>query len=111
MEVRRQPEARAYPVHSLREGHVSQGPSFKHPDLEQGPGGDPEAGTRRGLAVPDADFEPAPQVRVRPPQRRLTSTASSCNSGPGLPVRAIVRDTQPGSSESVSYAPKCAVDR
>ena len=32
-----------------------QGPAAEHPALEQGPGGDSEAGARGGLAVSDAD--------------------------------------------------------
>jgi len=43
----------------------------------KGPGGDPEAGTRRGPAVSDADLQPAAQVRVRPPQGRLTRVSTS----------------------------------
>jgi hypothetical protein len=54
---------------SLREGNVSQGPTAEHPAVEQGPGGDPEASPGGGLALPDADLEPAAQVRVGTAQR------------------------------------------
>ena len=66
-------QARARSVLPLREGHVPQGPAAEHPALEQGPGGDPEARARGGLAVSDADREPAAQVRVRAAQGDLTS--------------------------------------
>ena len=49
MEVRQGWQARACPVLPLREGHVPQGPAAEHPAVEQGPGGDPEAGARGGL--------------------------------------------------------------
>jgi hypothetical protein len=57
----RQPLASASGL-ALREGDVSEGPQAEHPVVEQGPGGDPEAGTRRGPAIPDPDLEPAAQV-------------------------------------------------
>jgi hypothetical protein len=43
--------------------------------VEQGPGGDPEASARRGIALSDADPQPAAQARGRPPQRNLTTMA------------------------------------
>ena len=36
-------------LQSVCQGNVSQGPSPQHPHLEQGPGGDPEAGARGRL--------------------------------------------------------------
>ena len=58
---------------SLRKGDVPERPAAEHPAVEQGPGGDSEAGARGGLAVSDADREPAAQVRGRAPQRDLRS--------------------------------------
>ena len=67
------------PVLPLREGHVPQGPAAEHPAVEQGPGGDPEARARGGPALPDADLQPAAQVRVR--------TAQGSVAGRSLPSR------------------------
>jgi hypothetical protein len=39
--------------------HIPQGSATEHPTLEQGPGGDPEARARGGVAVSDADLKPA----------------------------------------------------
>ena len=41
---------------------------LKHPPVEQGPGGDPEAGVGGRLALSDADRQPPAQVRGRTPQ-------------------------------------------
>src|SRR5437867_9799469 len=73
MEVLRRRQARANSVLPLRQGHVPQGPAAEHPAVEQGPGGDSEAGARRGVAVSDVDREPAAQVRDRAAQRNLRS--------------------------------------
>src|SRR5262245_250410 len=55
----------------LREGHVPQGAAAEHPAVQQGLGGNSEAGAGGGLAVSDADLKPAAQVRIRPPQGGL----------------------------------------
>src|SRR5687767_2529616 len=99
MEVRQGWQARARPVLALREGHVPQGPTAEYPALEQGPGGNPEASTRRGLAVSDADLEPAAQVRVRAAQGSLATK----------PLGAILtaphrRSSSCGSSEDSSWS-------
>jgi hypothetical protein len=52
---------------------VPQGPAAEHPAVEQGPGGDSEAGARRGVAVSDVDREPVAQVRDGAAQRNLRS--------------------------------------
>ena len=67
---------RARAVFPLRKGYVPQGPAAEHPTIEQGPGSDPEAGTRGGPTVSNADLEPAAQVRLRPAQGALISRSS-----------------------------------
>ena len=67
---------RERPVFPLREGYVPQGSAAEHSALEQGPGGDPEAGACRGAAVSDPDLESAPQVRFWPAQRGLSRLES-----------------------------------
>ena len=73
MEVCQGWQARARPVLALCKGHVPEGPQVEHPAVEQGPGGDSEAGAGGRIALPDTDRTPAAQVRVRPPQRGLTT--------------------------------------
>ena len=42
--------------------------------LSKAPGSDPEASARGGSTLPDGDFEPVAQVRVRPAQGGLTTS-------------------------------------
>src|SRR4029450_8938898 len=72
MEVGRPWQAPANALRSLREGHVPQGPPVEHSAVEQGLGGDSEAGARGRVALSDADLEPAAQVRVWPLERGVT---------------------------------------
>jgi hypothetical protein len=52
---------------------VLEGSTTEYQALEQGPGGNSETGARGGLAVPDADLQPAAQVRVRTAEGGLIS--------------------------------------
>jgi hypothetical protein len=56
--------------YALWQGHVPQRSSAEYSSVEQGLGGDPEAGSRRGFALSDADRQPAAQVRSRAPKKR-----------------------------------------
>src|SRR5712691_5939179 len=78
MEVLRWRQARADSLRSLCQGDVPEGSSAEYSSLEQGPGGDSEAGSRRRLAVSDADRQPAAQVRSRTPQRSLKRAVAVC---------------------------------
>src|SRR5262245_5285775 len=71
VEIRRPWEARAKSLLAIRQGDVPKGSATKYPSLEQGPGSDSEASAGGGLAVSDADFQPAAQGRVRAPQGDL----------------------------------------
>src|ERR1700741_3642197 len=84
MEVRRRRQAGANSILPLRQGHVPQGPAAEHQAVEQGPGGDSEASARRGVAVSDADREPAAQVRDRAAQRNLNSAFAVAQSSISL---------------------------
>jgi hypothetical protein len=76
VEVRRR-QARTNALLALCEGYVPQGSSVEYSSVEQGPRSDPEASARGRPAVPDADLEPAAQVRVRPPQRGLSQARAT----------------------------------
>ena len=83
--------ARHAPVITLQEprvwharsdaGVLPQGPPAEHSSVEQGPGSDPKASARRGVAVyKNVDREPAAQIRVRSPQGGLTFQSLSAMS-------------------------------
>ena len=72
-------QARADSLHALRQGHVPKRQAAEHPTLEQGPGGDPEARTRRRPTLPDVDLEPATQVRLGASQGTLAADVVRTN--------------------------------
>jgi hypothetical protein len=55
--------------------YVPQGQAVEHPAVEQGPGDDSEASARGGVAVSNADLEPAAQVCGRPVKGSLISAS------------------------------------
>ena len=61
-------QARAGSLRSLRQGHVPEGSPAEHPAVEQGSGGNPEAGARGRVAVSDIDSSLLHRVRGRPAQ-------------------------------------------
>jgi hypothetical protein len=65
-----------------------QGSAVEHPALEQGPGGDPEAGARGRPAVPDAHLKPLAQVRVGTAQRGVSRPFRKLR----VPEDGILRD-------------------
>src|ERR1700730_8639088 len=91
MEVRRRWQARTSSLFSLRKGDFQERPPAEHPPVEQGPRGDSEASARGGLAVSDADREPAAQVRSWAPQGDLKCFNSPLKElgTPRTPVRVI----------------------
>src|SRR6266851_1412248 len=100
MEVRRRRQPRADALLALCQGHVPQGSSAEHSFVEQGPGGDPEAGARGRAPLPNADREPAAQVRIRAPQRDLKSVGRRPDGAP-IPLdvcRASCRNGQKNDS-------------
>ena len=68
----------------LRQGDASQGSSAKHPAIEQGLGGDPEAGARGGTSVPDLDLQLAAQVRSGTTQGDLIASPRAAISSNGF---------------------------
>src|SRR5258706_943340 len=97
MDVVRRVQWLAISMRTLRQSDVPQGSPVEYPPVEQGSGGDPEAGARRGLAVSNADRQPASQVRVRTPQRGLMG-ASRC-----AVTRLLIGTSQLGSHYAIVH--------
>src|SRR5437899_12799560 len=64
-------QARATPIQSVREGHLSEGSAPEYPDFVERSRSDSEACARGRTALPDAHFEPAAQVRIRATSRSV----------------------------------------
>src|ERR1035441_6722985 len=50
------------PLQPVCQGNISQRPAPQHPHLEQGPGGDPEAGAGGGPPLSNPDHQPTAQL-------------------------------------------------
>ena len=88
----RRRQARANSVSRYAKATFPQGPAAEHPAVEQGPGGDSEAGARAGVAVSDVDRQPAAQV-PRPGSSKkseewLAATPPRATPGPSGPDSA-----------------------
>jgi hypothetical protein len=88
-------------LRSLRQGDIPQRSEAEHPAVEQGPGGDSQAGARRGVAVSDVDREPAAQVRDRAPYMAVRYRAQ----------RGSMVALHPWMRDFVPYAVRLALER